>query len=635
MPPAAAGRYMFDEWQASPLAEGSGEPTTVAVPGSPSALAGADGVRYRTTFDDPREEQDDVAILELRGVYAHAEIEVTGTRLDGDWPVEHDAYFVPVRIPFIPAEAAGNELEVTCHAPRDRFGGIHDAGLVPDEDAVPGIWWDASLSARPLPCVEAMSIDPDLHGESATLHVETSVLTDEPLESAVTYSIKPEGDLQTRGMMERGSVEAPEPGRTTVEHELAVRDPALWWPRDLGPQNRYQVRAKFEDTELSQTAGICDVRYDDGSLLVNDERLPIRGVNLLTAAESDVDRAIEVNANLVRAHGHVLPTAVYERCDEAGLLVWQDLPLTGPGEFDVERGQALAGAMAGEYASHPSLAAFAVHDDPLETFADGLGSGLLSRLRLRWRAWRAEYDPTPAEEVAAALPEDRPVFPVVGGPGVEGDAASYYPGWEYGEAADIDRLLDRYPAGVVAEFGAASLGTDEVGEEGAGDGATGEQLLPAVGGFDPDLLERHVDSPEDSQAYQSQLCRTIVERLRRRGVGAIPFCLRDVGPAGMGVYAADGTPKRARESVGRSFAPTQVFLADPGGTNQITVVNDRPRASEATLEWTAGGETGSMELPLEAGGMVTGEPIPVPDDASAIQLTLQTDRFTVENSYEL
>ncbi|PSP42485.1 hydrolase, partial [Halobacteriales archaeon QH_2_66_30] len=541
---------MVEEWQATALEDGSSGFQDVTVPGRPAAFAGAEGVRYRTRFDDPRDPGDDVAVVELEGVYARAEVEATGERLDGDWVAEHDAYFEPLRIPFRPGEE--NELVVTCRAPGDRFGGIHDSELVPEELRVPGIWWDATIETCTLPTIDSLTVTPEVTEEGARLHVETTVLTDGPIDERITYSLRPEGDLNARGMMERESVEIDAAGKTTVEHTVEIRDPALWWPRELGRQHHYTLTAKLDGAEHSQKTGFCEVGFEDGQFRVNGEPLNVRGVNLLTDSPEDVDRALSVNANLLRAHAQVLPEAVYERCDEEGLLVWQDLPLTGPGGFDKDRGKYLARTLSRQYGAHPSLAAYGVHDDPVDAFASGLGSGFLDGLRLRWRAWRSDYDAALAEEVADAFPDTRPVFPVVGGPGVDGDAASHYPGWDYGDAADIDTLLERYPAAVVAEYGAGALPADA-------DGAAAD-----AAGFDAAKHDRRVPgNHEDSQAYQASLLQTISERLRADRVPAVAFSLRDTDTAGMGIFAHDGTPKASTETLARSFAPLQAFLADP------------------------------------------------------------------------
>ncbi|MFC7058069.1 hypothetical protein [Halovenus salina] len=140
---------MSEEWQASALDGGKSETHTVTVPGKPAQLAGSDAVKYRTRFPDPRDPGDDVALLELRGLYAHAEIDVTGDRIGGTGALRHDAYFDPCRVAFVPYE--DNEVVVTCRRPQDRFGGIHDTDQVPEGERVPGIWWGMTLDGRPLP----------------------------------------------------------------------------------------------------------------------------------------------------------------------------------------------------------------------------------------------------------------------------------------------------------------------------------------------------------------------------------------------------------------------------------------------------------------------------------------------------
>jgi len=620
MPPADAPHSMLDEWQATAL-DGE-ESQTVTVPGRPSSLAGADGVTYTKTVADPRAPEEDVAVLELRGLYAHSEVELNGNLLGDNGRIEHDSYFRPLRIPFEPDEET--EIRVTCHSPRDRFGGIHDTDIVPESRSVPGIWWDTSLSTHSLPYIESIDIQPELTETGATLNLRTTVVARESIDERITYSLRPAGDSKGRGMMERGTVETTEPGKTVVEHTVDVHDPALWWPRELGEQNRYELRAKFADDEHTVQTGICEISFEDGQLRANGEPMTVRGINLLTDEQEDIDRAIQCNANLVRAHAHVLPDELYERCDEEGILVWQDLPLTGPGSFNVDRGREIATALTRQYGRHPSLTAYAVHDDPTNGFPDGLGSGFVDSLRLRWRAWRQSYDDGPATAVAETFPDRRPVFPVVGDPGIDSEAASYYPGWEYGEPADIESLLQRYPASIVAEFGAGALAAER---------SDGEN--PA--GFDAAKHDRRVSgSVTESQQYQATVLKTITEQLRQDGVGIIAFALRDTDTAGMGIFGADGSPKKAAEALERAYSPIQAFLTAPEtGDSEIVIINETPRGRTVTVDWQAGEQTGTIELTVGAQGQATGGPIEIPADAEIVELTVGNEEWTITNRYEM
>jgi hypothetical protein len=609
----------MQNWQAT---ASDGRETELSLPGVPSSFAGSETVEYRTTLPEPRGPGEDVAVLTLGGLYAHAEIDVDG-RLDGEGPVEHDAYFTPLRLPFVPDWET--ELRVTCHAPRDRFGGVHDTDLVPDEQAVPGVWWDVSLDTGPLPYLEDITVRPE-HGENGpVLQVRTSVLTDGPCSERLTYSVRPEGQSRGGGTMERTQVETDSPGRTTVEHTIRLRDPSLWWPREFGDQNRHVLRVKLGDQERTVTFGLRDVTVEDGSLLVNGERIPVRGVNLLDGDPADVERALEVNANLVRAHAHAPPATLYEACDEAGVLVWQDLPLTGPGEFDLDRGRALAAALARRAARHPSVAMYAAHDDPV-TVAEGLSDGLLDRLRLRWRAWRADYDEGPAAELAAALPD--PAVPAVGGPGLGCDAAAYYPGWHYGAPEDIESMLDRYPAAFVAEYGAAAPGPDE-GQRPHTEGEP-SAVWTSNGG------NGRADQPAEARAYQAGLLGRTSESLRRERVGAIAFCLRDAAEGGFGVYARDGEPKPARDALARAFNPVRAFLTSPSpGDSPVLVVNDTAQSVTATLRWRAGDAGDTLSVAVDGGDRWTGGPISIPSTAETVTLELAGENLHTRNAYEL
>jgi len=338
-----------------------------------------------------------------------------------------------------------------------------------------------------------------------------------------------------------------------------------------------------------------------------------------------------VNANLVRGHAQVLPPSVYEACDEQGLLVWQDLPLTGPGSFDTDRGETLATALARYCRSRPSVAAFGVHDAPSDAFADSLGSGFVDRLRLQWRAWRSSYDAGPAETVADTLSEDTPVFPVIAGPGIGSRVGAYYPGWEYGTPGDIESLLDRYPVELVAEYGAGAFGGDQTAEPGEFDPKRAE-----LAGFDNRKFRRHVaDDANESQAYQGSLLQTVTETLRRRETGAIAYALRDTDDAGMGVYDRTGEPKMGKEALKRAFAPLQAFLTDPApGESTVVVVNDTPSDYAPTLEWAAGEDEGTLDLAVDAHAQWQGGPISLPLDADTATLTIRIDDYEIQNKYE-
>jgi hypothetical protein len=567
-----------DEEQPSPPPE-AWEP--VSVPGRPERFAGADAVAYETTFDDPRTGADEHTVLEVAGAYARTRVWCNGEQV-----ASHDTYVSPLRVGL--PDADEYRVLVECRRPGDRFGGLHESGLLPEERCVPGIWWDAAVETYPDPYVASLRATPRLTDDGAAVDVAADVVTAEAIDDRLTVSLRPAGEVRGGGMMARTRV-ATGSGTATVTQTVDVRDPSLWWPAGYGEQSRYVVRAKIGDAERALTTGLRSVGYDDG-LRVNGQRIRGRGVTLLDPKPADVARAAGMNADLVRVRAQGTPPAVADACDEHGLLLWQDLPLTGPGGFDTERGREVADAVTDAVGHHPSLAAVSVHDEPVGRYAAGLGAGLLDRLRYRWRAARASYDDSDARSVAEVV-ETVPTFPVVGPPGIDPDAATLYPGWEYGSAADLAWLCDHYGVGdVVAGFGAGSLGTDDPQDE---------------TGFDRACHDGRVEGGlEQSQAYQARTVQRVAEALRRRDSEVLVLdSLRDAADAGTGVLADDGTEKAAYGTLADSYQPTQAMLADPTpGESDIVVCHDRPAGATVTVEWDHNGERQQVEQVVGAFG---------------------------------
>lgn len=607
------------EWRAGAVESGSDPPAAetwqpIDVPGRPAAFTAAEAVVYRTAFEDPRDGDDQHVVLVLDGVYAHARIWLNGEQI-----ADHDAYFEPLRISLPVVEE--NELVVECRRPTDRFGGVYDTDRVPAAKSVPGIWWDARIETHPDPYVAELNVAPRVDGTSASVAVEATVVTEEPLDDRMTLSLRPTGDVRGGGMMNRAHVDT-DAGRATVTHEIDVRDPSLWWPHDIGEQPRYAVRAKIDEAERTVVTGLRSVAYDEDGLLVNGQRVPARGVNLIDSTPEDIQRATDANANLVRAHAHALSPAVYEACDEHGVLVWQDLPLTGPGEFDVDRGTDLLERLVRSRRRHPSLAAVSVHDDPVPDYADGLGSGLLDRFRYRWRAWRASYDFEPAERVAGEVTEV-PVFPVVGPAGIDPDAATVYPGWTFGDVDDTDWLCEQYDLDdIVVEFGAGALANDAPTE---------------LAGFDRERHDARVEgNVEASQSMQAHVVGRVTETLRRRSPDVVAvYALRDLGDAGMGVLARDGSPKAAFDRLSGAFEPTQVILEDPTpGDSDLVLVHDRPTGATATVEWDIDGDREQTEVTVDANGRATVTTVSL-DDGDDVTLAVAVDGAVAQNHYSI
>ncbi|SDQ53940.1 glycoside hydrolase family 2 protein [Natronobacterium texcoconense] len=629
---------MTDEWTGGRVTDrgGDGPPGVESwQPISDGRLAVEDGdegsVAYRTTIDDPRTSDDERAWLEVRGGYGR-----TTVWLDGEKRGESDPAFVPIRFPFDPDPTS--ELLVVRESP-NAFTGVRGTDAVPSSLETPGIRWGVDVDSRPQTFIRRLEARPRLWENEegttyGTLDVTLEVDAGTAIDDSITLTVRPE-ERGGGATMERIPVTAEAGERTTVTRTIDLREPSLWWPRGYGHQHRYSVRAKLGDDAVERTVGFRRVERDSDGLVVNGTRVLARGFTRLPGGDpiEDVERALEANATLVRARAHVPDPTFHAACDEAGLLVWQDLPASGP-EFatraseEIERGREFATALAEEYAPHPSIALYGVQDEPARPFSKPVGSGFTGRLAVRYRAWRTSIDRGPAEEIAEAFPEDTPVVPITGPVGTDPDAAHLSPGWEYLEATDLPWLLETYPSlsEVVGALDAGSLATD---------------VDPAdVPGLNEDALGRRETDPEASQAYQARTLKTGIETLRREGCGVFATApIRDAAQGGgMGVTTVEGEPKPAYRAVADSLEPVQAVLEEPpapGRTIGITVCNDTTEALETTVEWEAGEESGQETILADAVEASDAGSLTVPTDADVVELTVVAGERTLTNQYRL
>ena len=133
--------------------------------------------------------------------------------------------------------------------------------------------------------------------------------------------------------------------------QLVLRNPRLWWPVNKGGQPLYTLRLKalvdgVVSDSLTTRFGIREITVSrntpDRSKLfhINGRPLFIRGTNwlpeaMLRTSDARMDAELRMTAqcgvNLLRLWGGGIAESdrFYERCDELGLLVWQEFWMTG------------------------------------------------------------------------------------------------------------------------------------------------------------------------------------------------------------------------------------------------------------------------------------------------------------------
>lgn len=221
------------------------------------------------------------------------------------------------------------------------------------------------------------------------------------------------------------------------EVELTVARPHRWWPRGHGDQPLYRVAATVERggesiDRVERRIGLRTVRLDtsddaDGSrftVLVNERPVWCRGANWIPVSlfprsepaertERWIDAACDAGLVMLRVWGGGLyeREEFYDRCDERGMLVWQDFmfacatyPEESPYPALVE---AEARHQVARLASHPCVALWCGgNEDILAWWSWGW------RDRLRdGQSWGKRYWLELLPAVVAELDPTRPYWP--------------------------------------------------------------------------------------------------------------------------------------------------------------------------------------------------------------------------------
>ncbi|HSH20795.1 MAG TPA: glycoside hydrolase family 2 TIM barrel-domain containing protein [Draconibacterium sp.] len=142
-------------------------------------------------------------------------------------------------------------------------------------------------------------------------------------------------------------------GSVKVEFpEIKFENPKLWWPNGMGAPELYQLEVRFEqnggisDAEkvqfgIRQTSNYFDKIVGARVFLINGQKVFIKGGNWIASDamlrlsperyNAEVKMHAQMNMNMIRVWGGAMPERpeFYDACDRYGLLVWQDLWVSG------------------------------------------------------------------------------------------------------------------------------------------------------------------------------------------------------------------------------------------------------------------------------------------------------------------
>jgi len=208
----------------------------------------------------------------------------------------------------------------------------------------------------------------------------------------------------------------------------------------------YQVKIRIEaekgKTELAQLFGIRKIEIDKNwNWYLNNKPIFPRGTNIIPTQwlaeytkekiKKDIELLKEANVNAVRVHGHITREEFYSKCDEEGILIWQDFALQwgyeDSDEFIAEACSQIED-MVNFLFNHPCIGVWCCHNEPTDTNREKLDFVLYQKV--------SSLDSTRYVNIAS----DECFHP--------------YPGWYYGDYREFSGLPGKP---FINEFGAQAL----------------------------------------------------------------------------------------------------------------------------------------------------------------------------------
>ncbi|MCX7619404.1 MAG: hypothetical protein N2037_00990 [Acidimicrobiales bacterium] len=596
--------------------------------------------------------------------------------LDGMYLGDTEGYFFPHQFEVTSHLRSRSEhllaLEVACNRQTDlarkrNLTGVFQHWDMLDHSWNPGgIWRPVRIErSGPVRIKFFRTLCREANDESATVFVRAVLDVSEPCAATFVSRLCPwESAAEQLEYREPRTLAA---GENRVTWTLTVPAPRLWWPWSLGEQPLYELTVEVEvtgrpgrDNSGPATAsssieplvsdrrtcrlGLRHVSVDNWIFSINGQRLFLKGANqgptriaLADVAKEefrrDVDLAREAGLDLLRIHGHISKPELYDAADEAGMLLWQDLPLQWGYSHTVRRqARRQAREAVDLLAHHPSVIVWCGHNEPFAidrklVTTTKRSSAHRATLRTVVSTVLPTWNKTVLDHsIKRVLEKTDGSRPAIAHSGVlphpllfDGTDTHAYFGWYHGSYRDLSTVMALWPrlARFVSEFGAQAVPSDahflrpERWPDLDWDEAQRHHSLQKVF-FDryvpPDRYGSLNEWIAATQRYQADLLRYHIETLRRLKYsptgGFALFCLADGHPAvSWSILDSQRNRKLGFEAVRQACRPV-ILVADwlpasprPGQnlSLDIHVVNDRriefPDAiANARLWWQGRGE---------------------------------------------
>ena len=483
-------------------------------------------------------------------------------------------------------------------------------------------------------------------------------------------------------------------GINTLDWDIDIDEPKLWWPWSMGQQNLTDIRVEvihngIVSHSVSRRTGLREVAVQDWVYSVNGERIFLKGANLAPtramlgdANESelrrDIELAREAGLDLVRVHGHISRTELYDAADELGMLIWQDFPLQWGYARQIRREAVRKAEEAVNILGHhPSIMTWCAHNEPF-TFNVTPGESFdFKKMAVPFLAghqlpsWNKSVLDRWVKRSFEKADVTRPVIAHSGVlphlPTLDGTDSHLYFGWYHGNERDLPSFAAKIPRLMrfVSEFGAQAIPESTEFIDTSEWPVLDWENLENKFGMQRGNFENHCpasafDSFDDwrvaTQVYQADVIRYHIETLRRlkyRPTGGFcMFALNDAMPmVSWSVLDHNRVPKLGYTALAEACRPV-IVTADrlpqsmrPGDQVRIAlhVVSDLHRELDdatvtATVEstgdpkvWQFEGAIASDNCTLVGHILITA---PFAEGPVVLDLTLVSGDVVATNRYQ-
>ena len=328
---------------------------------------------FRKTFSLPPVEQGQEVWLKFRGINYAADIFLNGRRINPD---THRGMFLRRKYRITPYinKGAMNILAVIVRPPfpvGEANGGQGGDGTLArsvTQQYTPGWDWVCPVRDRNTGIWDRVSVEITGAVDLRNPFVKTNVpgkrrpgTHQEPAYLAVSTELVNASDAVQKGNLiaeiEGRTLKMPvaiEAGKSAVFSfpEIKMENPRLWWPNGVGEPFLYSLRLRFEqqgkitdsDTVafgIRETDTYFDEKVGGRVFLINGQKIFIKGGNWISSDlllrlsperyETEVKMHALMNMNMIRVWGGSIAERpeFYDACDKYGILVWQDLWITG------------------------------------------------------------------------------------------------------------------------------------------------------------------------------------------------------------------------------------------------------------------------------------------------------------------